>query len=134
MNKLPFWFERVEGVFLFLAATGLFLALHAHVWAFLVLFVAVDLSIAGYLAGPKVGAIMYNLFHTLTLPLLAAAIGLLSYRLVWLDTVALAWLAHIGADRALGFGLKYPDGFSHTTLGTIGRRRPAAKTGSSRKQ
>jgi hypothetical protein len=31
------------------------------------------------------------------------------------------WLAHIGFDRALSYGLKYADAFSHTHLGTIGR-------------
>ena len=32
---------------------------------------------------------------------------------VWL---ALIWCAHIGMDRLLGFGLKYPDAFKHTHL------------------
>jgi hypothetical protein len=40
-------------------------------------------------------------------------------------SVALIWLAHIGFDRALGYGLKYKAGFGFTHLGRIG---PAAKT------
>jgi hypothetical protein len=39
-----------------------------------------------------------------------------------LTAVAIVWFAHIGLDRALGYGLKYADGFQHTHLGTIGRR------------
>jgi hypothetical protein len=33
----------------------------------------------------------------------------------------LIWIAHIGFDRALGYGLKYPTGFGDTHLGRIGR-------------
>ena len=29
----------------------------------------------------------------------------------------LIWIAHIGFDRALGYGLKYPTGFGDTHLG-----------------
>ena len=34
------------------------------------------------------------------------------------------WLAHIGIDRALGYGLKYSTGFGFTHLGRIGKERP----------
>jgi hypothetical protein len=34
--------------------------------------------------------------------------------------VALIWFAHIGMDRALGYGLKYETGFNDTHLGRIG--------------
>ena len=30
--------------------------------------------------------------------------------------IALIWLAHIGVDRLLGYGLKYPTGFKDTHL------------------
>jgi hypothetical protein len=33
----------------------------------------------------------------------------------------LIWLAHIGADRGLGYGLKYATAFGDTHLGYIGR-------------
>jgi hypothetical protein len=33
--------------------------------------------------------------------------------------LALVWFAHIGMDRALGYGLKYDDAFTHTHLGII---------------
>jgi hypothetical protein len=36
--------------------------------------------------------------------------------------VAFALGAHIGVDRALGFGLKLPTGVRDTHLGRIGRR------------
>jgi hypothetical protein len=34
-------------------------------------------------------------------------------------SAALIWLAHIGMDRALGYGLKYPTTFKDTHLGHV---------------
>ena len=36
--------------------------------------------------------------------------------------VALIWVAHIGLDRALGYGLKYPSASGDTHPGRVGRR------------
>jgi hypothetical protein len=36
-------------------------------------------------------------------------------------SLAIIWLAHIGFDRALGYGLKYAAGFGFTHLGRIGK-------------
>jgi uncharacterized protein DUF4260 len=116
MRNLPIWFQRVEAAALFAAMTALYLIFHSSIWLYIVLFLSIDLSILGYLAGPRVGAIIYNSFHSLTLPFLCAALGLLSTHLVWLDALAMVWLAHIGFDRMLGLGLKYPDRFKHTHL------------------
>lgn len=35
-------------------------------------------------------------------------------------SIAMIWLAHIGIDRALGYGLKYQAGFGFTHLGRAG--------------
>ena len=37
---------------------------------------------------------------------------------------SLIWLAHIGMDHALGYGLKYASGFAVTHLGRIGKADP----------
>ena len=85
-----------------------------------VLFLAPDLSFLGYLAGPRVGAIAYNLAHAIAGPILLALAGLfVPYEPAM--AVALIWLAHCGIDRALGYGLKYQAGFGFTHLGRIGR-------------
>jgi hypothetical protein len=34
--------------------------------------------------------------------------------------IALIWVNHIGVDRLLGYGLKYPAGFGWTHLGRMG--------------
>jgi hypothetical protein len=94
------------------------------VW-FAVLFLAPDLSLLGYLLGPKAGAWLYNLGHTyaLALPVLSGglAIVLTGHHRVVLLGVGLIWCAHIGFDRLLGYGLKSPEGFKVTHLGRIGR-------------
>ena len=87
---------------------------------FAVLILAPDLSMLGYLAGPRVGAVAYNTVHTLIAPaVLAVAAWLLAAPL--LAALVLILLAHIAADRALGYGLKHLTGFKDTHLGQMGR-------------
>ena len=71
--------------------------------------------------GPRAGAVAYNVAHTTALALPLALAGLLAGEPAVL-AVALIWIAHIGFDRALGYGLKYPSKFGDTHLGRIGRR------------
>ena len=91
-------------------------SLNGESWLlFVPLFVAPDLSMLGYLSGPRTGALSYNLFHTYALPDLLATFGLL-----WGSglpvSLALVWFSHIGFDRMVGFGLKYPTRFVDTHL------------------
>ena len=73
----------------------------------------------GYLGGSRWGAGLYNAFHTYASPLALAAVGTLAGRPL-LISLSLIWGAHIGMDRALGYGLKMKTGFAHTHLGTVG--------------
>jgi len=111
---------RLEGLALFSAMTLLYAVWGGSWWIFVVLFLAPDLSFAGYLAGPKVGAIVYNAAHSHLAPviLMAAGFGL---GLPLVLSIAMIWMAHIGFDRALGYGLKYFAGFGFTHLGRIGK-------------
>lgn len=87
---------------------------------FALLILAPDISFAGYLAGPRTGAIIYNVFHTWLTPIaigLFSAMGGIAVGLA----VATIWAAHIAADRALGYGLKHRSGFRDTHLGTVGK-------------
>lgn len=105
------------------AGLTLWAALHGSWIWFLVLFLVPDLSMAGYLIGPRFGAALYNLAHSYALPILVGIVGgVLDMERALL--VAGLWLAHIGFDRLLGYGLKYPTGFRDTHLGLIGRKRP----------
>lgn len=99
---------RTEGLVLFALATGAYFLSGGGWVLFLVLLLAPDVSMAGYLANERVGSATYNLAHTVLLP---AALLAGSWYAGWPvgTSLALIWLAHIGADRGLGFGLKYPD-------------------------
>lgn len=67
-----------------------------------------DVTIAAYLVNPRVGSVAYNVVHTLTPPVALLVWGLWAES--WAATVgATIWLAHLGADRAFGLGLKYAD-------------------------
>jgi hypothetical protein len=120
VGGVPRWLLRLEGAALCLIAVLLYRKVGPSWWFFAALFLAPDLSLLGYLGGPRLGAISYNAAHTLIGPLVLAAAGMLlpAYVLVWLGLI---WLAHIGIDRLLGFGLKYQAGFAFTHLGRIGR-------------
>ena len=111
---------RAEGAALLIVAPMLYGETGAAWWLFAVLFLAPDLSFLGYLAGPRIGAIVYNAAHSLVAPIALAIAGLL---LPSIPAIALAliWVAHIGFDRMLGYGLKYAAGFGFTHLGRIGR-------------
>jgi hypothetical protein len=106
---------RLEG----LAVAGGALALYFdrdYSWVLLVaLALAPDVSFLGYAAGPRIGAIAYNAVHTYVGPVVLGTAGLLADgdRAV---QIALIWLIHIGADRLLGYGLKYPSAFKDTHL------------------
>jgi len=93
---------------------------------FALLFLIPDLSMVGYLWGPRVGAAAYNTVHSYALPVvICLAGGMLDHRTLLL-TGAL-WVTHIGFDRVLGYGLKYASGFRDTHLGRVGREPlPAA--------
>jgi hypothetical protein len=57
-----------------------------------------------------VGAIAYNLSHSYIGALACLLAGVLLPHPLWL-AAGLIWAAHIGFDRALGYGLKYAQGF-----------------------
>jgi hypothetical protein len=117
---LPRLLLRLEGAALFALALFLYPKVDDSWIMFLSLVLAPDLSMAGYLAGPRVGALVYNAAHVTLGPIALAIAGFL-YPAVLLIALALIWLAHIGIDRALGYGLKYDAGFRFTHLGRIGR-------------
>jgi hypothetical protein len=110
---------RLEGLVLFVASLSAFLYLKQSAWIFAGLFLVPDLSMAAYFAGPKPGAIIYNAFHTTIWPLLLAIYGVLFGEL-FAQVLASVWLAHIGLDRAIGYGLKYATDFKDTHVGRIG--------------
>ena len=113
---------RLEGLALLLGMTLLYGVWDGSWWVYAILFLAPDLSFAGYLAGPKAGAVIYNAAHSYMAPMTLMITGFaLSAPLVL--SIAMIWLAHIGFDRMLGYGLKYASGFGFTHLGRIGKKQ-----------
>lgn len=111
----PRTFLRVEGLTILGVALGGYFVLDGPIWLLVILALAPDLSMVGYLAGPRLGSLSYNLIHTYTLPLALGSLGF------WADIrmallIALIWAGHIGADRLVGYGLKFESGFKNTHL------------------
>ena len=87
---------------------------------FAILFLAPDLSMLGYLAGRRIGAVSYNAAHSALGPIALIAAGQVQPALL---PFGLIWAAHVAFDRTLGYGLKYGTAFGDTHLGRVGRRR-----------
>jgi hypothetical protein len=88
-------------------------------WIYVLVFLAPDLSFIAYLADARTGAIIYNTAHSYMAPMSLMIAGFATGSPLVLS-IAMVWLAHIGIDRALGYGLKYNKGFGFTHLGRIG--------------
>ena len=111
---------RLEGLTLFSGMVLLYAVWGGSWWLYLILFLVPDISFAAYLSGPRFGAMIYNTMHTYLIPIPLMVIGL-GLEAPLLLSIAIIWLAHIGIDRALGYGLKYSAGFGFTHLGRIGK-------------
>ena len=111
---------RLEGLTLFAAMLVLYATWGGSWWIFAILFLAPDLSFAAYLIDPKTGALVYNAAHSYMAPVALLTLGFALGEPLILS-IAMIWLAQIGIDRALGYGLKYAAGFGFTHLGRIGR-------------
>jgi len=97
-------------------------ATHSSWMWFFALFLVPDLSMIGYVFGPRVGAVSYNAAHMIAWPVGLFAAGL-ALQSAFATTAGLSWTAHIAIDQAVGYGLKMPNGFEYTALGPIGRAR-----------
>ncbi len=111
---------RLEGLAVLGGALIAYDQLGAGWGAFALLFLLPDLSMLGYLRDARTGALLYNAAHSYLGPAALIALGALGTQPVALAG-GLIWLAHIGLDRMLGYGLKYQEGFRATHLGRIGR-------------
>lgn len=111
---------QAEGAVVFVAYLYGYHLVHGSWLLFIILFLAPDLSFAAYGLGSRAGALAYNTVHSYAAPIALLAWGLRAPHLL---PYALIWIAHIGLDRLLGFGLKYTTRFEDTHLGPIGKAR-----------
>ena len=111
----PALWLRLEGLTVLITAVLLYAQLEAGWLYFALLLLTPDLAMLPYLINPRLGALAYNVVHTYVLPLALAVVAYLGGYPTLL-ALALIWLAHIGMDRTVGYGLKYGDEFKHTHL------------------
>jgi hypothetical protein len=115
LARLPRLLLGAEGVAVAAAAAAVYFYADYPWWLFVALVLAPDVSLLGYLLGPRVGAVCYDALHTYVGPVALGAIGVIADAEV-ASRLALIWLTHLGADRALGYGLKYPSAFKDSHL------------------
>lgn len=111
---------RLEGTAVAVGAMVLYAGTEEGWLLFFLLLLAPDVSIAAYLVGARAGRAAYNAAHSYVGPLVLGVVGPILAGTTLPASLALVWAAHLGLDRALGFGLKTTDDFKDTHLGRIG--------------
>jgi hypothetical protein len=122
------WILRIESAAIGIVSVAGYLIIGGPPLLLIPALLAPDLSALGYLAGPRAGAVTYNLVHNWALPAALALLAILGH-VLWPMAVAAILAAHVGFDRALGYGLKLPTSFQDTHLGRIGRDRSPVDSG-----
>jgi hypothetical protein len=111
---------KLEELAMFILALSGLYYLNAEWWYYLLLLLGPDISMIGYFAGNKAGALLYNLFHHKAIAIVAFIIGMYFHE----ETVVLISIilfGHSSMDRFFGYGLKLNKGFKFTHLGNIGK-------------
>ena len=118
--KKPIALLKLEGLAVFLLALVIYWQQSFGWTLFWSTVLLPDLALLGYLVNARVGATAYNFTHSKVLPSALAVVAIVTGNALF-SALALIWFVHIGVDRMLGYGLKYPEGFKVTHLGTIGQ-------------
>lgn len=111
---------KLEEFGLFILGIYFFSLLDYRWWWFLVLILAPDFSMIGYVFGNKIGAISYNVFHHKGIAIIVYLLGVY-YQQQEMQLTGVILFSHSSLDRLLGYGLKYETGFKSTHLGIIGK-------------
>jgi hypothetical protein len=115
VDRAPRVLLHAEGLAVAVAAVALYFHADYPWWFLVALVLAPDLSMVGFVAGPVIGTASYDIAHTYVLPVVLVAVGVIAGAETSIE-LGLIWFIHIGVDRALGYGLKYPTGFKDTHL------------------
>lgn len=126
VSAAPQLWLRLEAAVLLASALIAYSTTGQHWWLVPVVVLLPDLAMMGYVGGTRIGAFVYNLAHAIPVPALIIGLGWWQHRPLVLG-LGLVWLAHIGLDRVMGYGLKYDDHFQHTHLGVLGGARRTLK-------
>ena len=113
---------RLEGLAAFVAGLALYGSFGGNWLLVIPLLLLPDVSAAGYLANPRVGAAIYNIAHNWAPGIVVLGLGF-ALAVPAIQLVGAILIAHVGMDRAAGYGLKLPTAFGDTHLGRIGRSK-----------
>jgi hypothetical protein len=106
---------HAEGAAALVAGLAIYLQAGGNPWFFVPFLLVPDVAMIGYAAGPRIGAITYNAIHNWAVGLaVLGAAAVSGSPALWI--VGAILVAHVGMDRTLGYGLKYPTGFRSTHL------------------
>jgi hypothetical protein len=111
---------KLEAVALAILMVVLTYKSSAPLWILPATFLLFDIGMIGYFRNTRMGAITYNFSHSLTIPTILIAIGLI-INMEWISILGFCWNFHIAVDRTLGYGLKQKHSFKETHLGSIGK-------------
>ncbi len=110
---------RAEGLVCLVLACVLYQVQGFSWFEFGLWFFLPDVAILVYVFGnERFGMWIYNLTHSTVGAGSLAALGLVADAAI-LVQAALIWFSHIGFNRAVGYGLKFPLGFRVTHLGVL---------------
>jgi len=115
MLTRPRWLLHAEGAAVFAATLVFYAHWHFRWWLFAVLILVPDVFMIGYAINVKLGATLYNVVHTSVGPIVLLLLATI-LPAPQLTPYGLIWLAHLGFDRMIGAGLKYPTQFRDTHL------------------
>ena len=113
--SMPRVLLHLEGLIVLVGALIFYTVLDGSWLLFIILFLAPDLSFLAYFACRKTGEIVYNIFHTCLIPFVLFIVAMIYDQPLGMQ-IAVVWFAHIGADRVMGYGLKYSRGFKTSHL------------------
>lgn len=106
---------RLENLGILLASLYFYQRINGNWLLFILILLSLDASMIGYLKNRKIGSLLYNLVHNYLLALLLIAIGVYLQR-TEITALGLIISSHVGMDRFVGYGLKYPSHFKDTHL------------------
>ncbi|PFG12202.1 DUF4260 domain-containing protein [Bacillus sp. es.036] len=106
---------HLEGLIVLLGSLYFYASIDASWWLFFLCLFLPDLFMLGYVMNNRIGALIYNIGHTYVFPFILLILSV-SLNLDLLLALSLIWIAHIGMDRTVGYGLKYPSQFKETHL------------------
>ena len=113
--SLPALLLRLESAAILIGAIALYADAGWSWLAFVGLLIAPDISLLALAVNDRLGAVLYDVVHNYTLPVALGVVSLLADASLGVQ-IATVWIAHIGMDRQIGYGLRYPSNSKETHL------------------